>query len=298
MSRPPDGPPQEQRHKFIQWLIDKGVEISPIDKGGFHPIYHATSNNDIHVVKMLLNAGHLVRPNQACKNPVEVAKENGNRKLELLLMRKLLEEEQEKKRQKIERDKALARAAEHRRKLALKMEENAKELGGTGPKYKLSKLTAEETMAMARTAYEQAAKDQAAAQKRADEERGRQQDALKNKETKFGTWKRVGKMQYRFTPQGSADQEEETRTMVLAASLYEEITFGPREKKLRERWRDKTGVQKREPLPRLQAMEAPVRRRDKFGNPAPVLEYNERGQPRRREWLTFPGLAQNQLSSE
>ena len=39
--------------------------------------------------------------------------------------------------------------------------------------------------------------------------------------------------------------------MTLAQSLHDEITFGPRERKLRVRWRSKTGLQRRKPLGRL-----------------------------------------------
>ena len=54
MSRPPSGPPTAQRLKFIQWLIDNGADHSPIDKGGFTPMYHAAANGDLACCKVLL----------------------------------------------------------------------------------------------------------------------------------------------------------------------------------------------------------------------------------------------------
>lgn len=302
MARPPKGPPEQQRLKFIQWLCDHG-EVNGIDKGGFTPMYHAASNNDIAGCKVLMANGGMVRPNLSCKNPVDVAKKNSNQKLEFILQRKLDEEELELKRKKLERDKSALRAAEHRRKLALLMDENAKEIGGvTGPKYKLNKLSAEESAKMAQRAYEKAQEDAIEAQRRKDDERTKQQALLKAQEHRAGVWRRVGKMRYRFMQQGTADDEEETRTMALGQSLYDEITLGPRERKLRLRWREKTGLQKRDALPALQTIpDATVK---KSSSSKQRIKPFQRGETqklepiKRTQWMSYPGAPDDPNSAQ
>lgn len=299
MTRPPFGPPEQQRIKFIEWLIDHGCELNPIDKGGFTPMYHAVENGDIPVTKLLISRGAFVRPNLTCKNPVDIARKNNQTKLEIILSKKLMKEEQEKNREKIEREKAMDRAREHRRKLAMKMAENALKSGTLGPKYKMDKLTLEETQAMARAAYDKSAADAVEASKRKDAERIKQLELLKEMESKYGVWQRVGKGRYRFLQQGNANDEESNRTMALAQSLYDEITFGPRERKLRVRWREKTGLQKRDPLPNIfnksldeSRQNTPEQRKKSTTSSRTGGGRNttEHGITERSEWLTFPGV--------
>jgi len=293
MARPPKGPPEQQRLKFIQWLCDHKGEPNAIDKGGFTPMYHAASNNDIAGCKVLMVNGGMVRPNQKCKNPIEVAKAVNNRKLEFILQRKLDEEQLELKRKKLEREKSALRAAEHRRKMILLMEDNAKELGGvSGPKYKLDKFSPEESAAMARRAYEKAAEDAVEAQRRKDDERVKQLELLKAQEHKAGVWKRLGKMRYRFLQQGTADDEEETRTMALGQNLYDEITFGPKEKKLRLRWREKTGLQKRQALPPLQTLPDSAPKKHSVKPQAKPFQHGDAHKLKpihRSSWMSYPG---------
>jgi hypothetical protein len=302
MARPPKGPPEQQRLKFIQWLCDNKGEPNAIDKGGFTPMYHAASNNDIAGCKVLMANGGMVRPNLSCKDPVDVAKKNGNRKLEFILQRKYDVVELEAKQKKLEREKAALRAAEHRRKMSLFMEENAKQLGGvSGPKYKLNKLSADESADMARKAYEKAQEDAVEAQRRKDDERANQLELLKTKEQRAGVWNKVGKMRYRFTQQGTADDEEENRTMALGQNLYDEITFGPREKKLRLRWREKTGLQKRDPLPALPTIPAAPAKKNTStaAKPKPFQHGDAKKlQPiKRSQWMSYPG-APDELTQE
>eukprot|EP00615_Pteridomonas_danica_P015922 CAMPEP_0114379504 /NCGR_PEP_ID=MMETSP0102-20121206/2276_1 /TAXON_ID=38822 ORGANISM="Pteridomonas danica, Strain PT" /NCGR_SAMPLE_ID=MMETSP0102 /ASSEMBLY_ACC=CAM_ASM_000212 /LENGTH=461 /DNA_ID=CAMNT_0001534573 /DNA_START=11 /DNA_END=1393 /DNA_ORIENTATION=- len=304
MARAPFGPPEDQRVKFIEWLIENKAELNPIDKGGFTPMYHAVANGDIRVTKLLISKGVLVRPNLTCKNPVDIARKNNQTKLEVLLSKQLMKEEQEKKREKLEREKALERAKEHRRLLAIKMAENSKLSGKIGPKYKIDKLTLEESQAMARAAYDKSAADAIESSKRKDAERLKQIELLKQMESKYGIWQRVGKGKYRFLQQGSENDEETNRTMALAQSLYDEITFGPRERKLRVRWREKTGLQKRDPLPPIfnqnddgddrkppksikqnQKKLMPSSSSSTASRPPGAIEPSERS-----EWLSFPGI--------
>ena len=106
MARPPKGPPEKQRIKFLLWLIENKAEMSAVDKGGFTPMYHAAANADIAVCRFLIEHGADVRPNLTCKNPCDIARENNNKKLLVLLSKKALEEEIARKQKKLDRDKA------------------------------------------------------------------------------------------------------------------------------------------------------------------------------------------------
>jgi hypothetical protein len=291
MARPPKGPPEKQRIKFIEWLMAEGCEKNSIDKGGFTPMYHAASNRDLAVCKVLIAAGAMVRPNLHCKNPCDVALANNHKALLVLLNRTSLAEEIERKRAKIETDKAQARAAEHRRRLELTMAENAEASGGLGPKLKLDKLTLEESQAMARGAYAKALRDAAEASRRKDNERAKQAEALKEQEVKLGKWAKVGKRLWRFEPGGSVEDEEAARTLGLAESLYSDITNGPREQQLKLRWREKTGLQRREPLPPLPTLQpAATKPTEAPRGRGRLDETQDVGTFHKSEWLTFPGL--------
>jgi hypothetical protein len=262
-------------------------------------MYHAASNNDIAACKLLMANGGMVRPNNSCKNPIDVARMNNNRKLEFILQRKCDEEEFEMKRRKVEREKAALRAAEHRRKMALLMEENAKTLGGiSGPKYKLNKLTTEESAALARRAYEKAQEDAVEAGRRKDDERMKQLELLQAQEHRAGTWRRVDKMRFRFI-QGTVEDEEETRTMALGQSLYDEITLGPRERKIKVRWREKTGLQKRDALPALTPAPSAFKKPSKSGSK--LVQRGDKPHQldpiRKTAWMSFPGAPDDDESA-
>lgn len=290
MARAPDGPPQKQRLKFMQWLIDNKADVSPIDKGGFTPMYHAAANGDVDGCKLLMAAGAKVHPNLTCKNPVEVA-EKSSKKLFVILSKAAFIEETARKVEKLERDKAQARAAEHRRKLELRMAEHAASAGtGTGEaKYKLATLSLESSQEMARAAYERAAVDAAEKIRRKDEERVKQQALLKNLEEKHGRWTKVAKARWRFTQERiSAEDEEGGRALALGETLFKEITLGPREQKLKARWREKTGLQKRDALPPIDVHDAKIKK-------VPKVRNKGKSKPAmipitRSEWLSFPGV--------
>ena len=291
MARAPKGPPQKQRIKYIEWLMAEGCEKNCIDKGGFTPMYHAASNRDVTACKVLLEAGAMVRPNLRCKNPIEVAMANNHKALLVVLNRASMAEEIERKRQKLEKDKAQARAAEHRRQLELKMAENAESAGGLGQELKLDKLTLEESQAMVRMAYAKAQKDAAEATKRKDAERVRQAALLKAREEMMGKWAKVGKRQWRFEHGDSAEDQEAARTMDLSESLYEEITSGPKDTKLKLRWRDKTGLQRRDPLPPLNTLiPATIKPPQAPGGRGRLKESDAMGKFPKSEWLYLPGL--------
>jgi hypothetical protein len=76
------------------------------------------------VVKLLLAAGAQVRPNNTCVDPcgADAVKANGPL-LALLTKHKALEEHQ-REQDRWERERAQNRAAEHRRRLALKLAGN------------------------------------------------------------------------------------------------------------------------------------------------------------------------------
>jgi hypothetical protein len=138
----------------------------------------------------------------------------------------------------------------------------------------------------------QAQRDAAAAVARKDEQHQKQVAMLKDMESKVGIWIRVGKYRWVFHREGHQGNEENTRTVNLASNLYDEITHGPREKKLRIRWRDKTGISKRTPLPKLQmseekhASEKDASARQKPAAQESWVSYGEH----RSKWLTYPGV--------
>ena len=92
---------------------------------------------------------------------------------------------------------------------------------------------------------------------------------------KNGAWHKASKGRYRFT--SDKLEKEELRESSLGQALYDEITMGPREQKLRLRWQAMTGLQKRDPLPRID----------------PLVEKPRQGgatSGEKSEWLSFPGL--------
>ena len=155
MSRPPKGPPEEYRLAFIKWLVDNGAEKEIIDKGGFTPLYHAASNADMAVVKLLLHAGSLVRPNMTCVDPISADAVQASRPLLKLLTKHKQLEAYRREEQERERRISQERAAEHRRQLALKLAQkrNNSIAGGQGA-FQLQHLSTEDAAAHARVAYE------------------------------------------------------------------------------------------------------------------------------------------------
>ena len=232
-----------------------------------------------------------MRPNLSCKNPVEVAEKNGQRKLFIVLSRHLFEEDIVRKREKLEAAKAQDRAAEHRRKLELKMAANAEAAGSTPGEgnYKVTHLSLEESQSMAALAYDKAQRDAAEALRRKADEREKQAALLRALEEKHGKWKRTGRRRWKFDQQGgmTAEAEEGDRTLALADKLFEEITVGPREMALAERWRAKTGLSKRDPLPEIKVIPnapPPPRAAKRTQAKLPTMITFKKS-----EWQSFPG---------
>lgn len=105
MKHPPDR--RAKQLKCIKYLLENKAEVNTRDKGGYGPIDHAAANNDLEVIEMLLEAGAKLRR----ENNILVAKRHPVLKYVYdpecykILYERLLEEEQNYRRDVMRRER-------------------------------------------------------------------------------------------------------------------------------------------------------------------------------------------------
>lgn len=105
MKHPPDR--RKKQIKSILYLLKNGADVNTRDKGGYGPIDHAAANNDLEIIELLLEAGAKLRR----ENTILVAKRHPVLKSVYdpacykILYERLLEEEQEFRREAVRRER-------------------------------------------------------------------------------------------------------------------------------------------------------------------------------------------------